>query len=103
MTTEAPVVKCANCSDPGVPASTTTCKLARHDPSFNSRNENPLESRRVRSQPLTVTASLDWVGVKMCFISVRIGKVARVVAFEAFNLAPNLGERLTTLAREKLW
>jgi len=34
-----------------MPASATTCKLARQDPSLISRNENAFESRRVRTQP----------------------------------------------------
>ena len=42
-------------------ASTTTCRLFMQLPSFSSTNENPfLESRRVRTQPLTVTVSSGW-------------------------------------------
>jgi hypothetical protein len=71
-TADAPVVSWARCSEPGVPASTTTCRFARHEPSLSSRNENPFESRRVRTQPLTVTASFGSVAARMCLTSVRM-------------------------------
>ena len=61
------------CSEPGVPASTTTCRLARQEPSLSSRKEKPFESRRVRTQPLTVTASFGSVAARRCLISVRMG------------------------------
>ncbi len=71
-TADAPVVSWVRCSEPGVPASTTTCTFARQEPSFSSRKEKPFESRRVRTQPLTVTASFGSVAARMCLISVRI-------------------------------
>ena len=41
LSAEAPVLNCGKCSEPGVPASTTTWRLARHEPSLSSRKENP--------------------------------------------------------------
>src|SRR3990172_3661829 len=51
-----------------------TCRFFRHEPSFNSRNENDLASRRVRTQPCTkiesrgaelASASLTEIGSDM--------------------------------------
>src|SRR6185369_11053330 len=71
-TKEAPVVKWVRSSAPGVPASTTTCRFARHEPSFSSRNEKPLASRRVRTQPLTTSPSFGSDDARTCLMSVRM-------------------------------
>ena len=55
--TDDPVVAVLIDSDPGIPSSTITWILARQEPSFIDRNEKPLESRRVRTQPQIVTSS----------------------------------------------
>src|SRR5580765_5994501 len=71
-TAEAPVVKWTRSSDPGVPASTTICRFARQEPSFNSRKEKPFASRRVRTQPLTTSASFGSDDAKTCLTSMRM-------------------------------
>ena len=50
--------------------------LAKQEPSFSSRNENPFESRRVRTQPARVTDSRGSVAARMFLINVRmVGKI----------------------------
>src|SRR5262245_50668773 len=78
MAADAPVFRCGRCSDPGVPASTTTCRFARQEPSFSSMKEKPFESRRVRTQPLTLRFSFSSVEAKTCLIKVRIVHFIRV-------------------------
>src|SRR5690348_10810330 len=46
-----PVVTCFSVSSLIAPASTTSCMLLKREPSFNSMNVTPLESRRERTQP----------------------------------------------------
>ena len=55
--TEAPVPASGRCSEPDTPASTTHWRLARQEPSLSSRNENPLESRRVLTHACTTRES----------------------------------------------
>jgi hypothetical protein len=49
-----PVVICLSVSSGMIPASTTNCMLLKREPSFNSMNVIPLESRRERTQPRRV-------------------------------------------------
>src|SRR5215471_12117297 len=60
-----------------MPASATTCKLARQEPSFSSRKEKPFESRRVRTQPLISTLFRGSVAARIRLISVRISPLGK--------------------------
>ena len=66
----APVPLSPNVSRASVPASTTHCRLVRHDPSFSSRKVTPLPSRLVRIQPHTVTSFAGFVAFSMSLMSV---------------------------------
>jgi hypothetical protein len=49
--------------------------------------ENPLESRRVRTQPCTVTFSRGSVAAKMCLISVRMTRNQDLIMAKAIRVA----------------
>ncbi len=61
-----PVVICLSVSSAIAPASTTSCMLLKREPSFNSMNVMPLESRRERTQPRKVI-SLPTARLSACF------------------------------------
>jgi len=66
------VLELAGAGHPGID---DDCRLARQEPSLSSRKEKPLASRRVRTQPLTVTCSFASVAARTCLINVRIQMV----------------------------
>ena len=74
--TEDPVSASFRCSAPGAPASTTTWRFLKHEPSLSSTNEKSLASRRVRTQPETVTPWSGCSAASACLTLIRMGQFA---------------------------